>query len=716
MTALFVYLIKVNIALIIFCLGYYLVLRPLTFYVLNRVYLVSAILFATLYPLIDFEAILTRHQEIAQPVQIIIVNWQAPVVHAVQQVQHDKWFWLALVFWTGVGVLAVRFMMQLLSLYKLHQRSKPAKLHQYFIRVISGDVNPFSFWKSIYINPDNHNPEELKAILAHEQVHVSEWHTIDILLGEISTIFYWFNPGVWLMKRAIRENIEFITDQKILQSGSDPKAYQYSLLNVSFNGGHNAIVNHFNTSTIKKRIMMMNTKRSSTLNLTRYAFLVPAVVALVLVFSVSKAEFKKQVTKSNAAIAEAFTTVIEKIEPVTDNIAIVARRSVDLLPDAVHVMFTDTVKKERPIKYNYTYSRDTTGKGISYLYVSQDTSYRRSYKLVGDTIEYGDTSKKPKAITVTGFGIRNPNIREKLTFGKISDLNKSDVISPDGNIYFNGEKVNKVVVDGVVISSAPHKMTPAQMEIINKTGAATIGPGGVIDISQQKVTKVKVNGVEMTSTAPISNKSVYVQNLKDLSVDKDGAVHVSGQSITYKDKDATVTTQGLSFSPNVINIKRPVDTPQIRIRNLGANPVIVIDGVTRNMDAFNSLDFNDVAAINVLKDGSASIYGKGSENGVIVVTTKKDKNIAKTVTGRPIDVKSFNNIGTYNDWTAYSRLTTTNIFTGKLLIVDGKEMSQKEFLKIPADKIEVIKKGGAKELKKYGDKAKNGVLIITTTK
>src|SRR6187549_3028453 len=104
MSALFVYLIKVNIALIIFCLGYYLVLRPLTFYVLNRVYLVSAILFATLYPLIDFEAILNRHQEIAQPVQIIIVNWQAPVVKAV----HDKWYWMSLVFWAGVGVLAVR--------------------------------------------------------------------------------------------------------------------------------------------------------------------------------------------------------------------------------------------------------------------------------------------------------------------------------------------------------------------------------------------------------------------------------------------------------------------------------------------------------------------------------------------------------------------------------------------------------------------------------
>lgn len=708
MSALFVYLIKVNIALIIFCLGYYLVLRPLTFYVLNRVYLVSAILFATIYPLIDFEAILNRHQEIAQPVQIIIVNWQAPVVNAVQQVQHDKWFWLALAFWAGVAVLAVRFMMQLLSLYRLHRQSKPVQMQQYFIRSIKGDINPFSFWRSIYINPENHEPEELKAILAHEQVHVSEWHTIDILVGELSTIFYWFNPGVWLMKRAIRENIEFITDQKILQSGSDPKAYQYSLLNVTFNGSHNAIVNHFNTSTIKKRIMMMNTKRSSSLNLTRYALLVPAVVALVLVFSVSKAEFKKQVTKSNAAIAEAFTTVIEKIEPVTANIAVAARRSAMILPDALHVLFTDSAKKAMP--NFHTFVPLDTNKRIGYLYIGKDSSVRASYTFRADT-SFADTTKKPKTITVNGYGNRSYP-----TTGRVSGVvSKGDVIAPNGNIYFyNNEPVNKVMINGEKVVTG-YKMTPEQMELLKKAGTATILPGGVIDISQQKVTKVKVNGVEMTSTSePISSKSIQVENLKNLSIDKDGNVNVSAQSLTYNN-GAVKTAQGITYTPNVINIKRPVDTPQIRIRNFGANqgvnPLIVIDGVTTTMDAFNKLDFNDVASLNVLKDGQAAIYGKRGEDGVIVVTTKRDKNSAKTVTGRPtrtVDIK------TYTDY--YSASTTSNIFAGKLLIVDGKEMSPSAFSKIPADKIEVVKKGGAKELKKYGDKAKNGVLIITTTK
>jgi bla regulator protein BlaR1 len=737
MSDLFVYLIKVNIALIVFCLGYYLVLRPLTFYVLNRVYLVSAILFATLYPLIDFEAILNRHQEIAQPVQIIVLNWQAPVVHAVQQVQHDKWFWLALAFWAGVAILAARFAMQLLSLYKLHRQSKPVQLHQYFIRVIKGDVNPFSFWRSIYINPENHAPEELKAILAHEQVHVSEWHTIDILVGEISTIFYWFNPGVWLMKRAIRENIEFITDQKILQSGSDPKAYQYSLLNVTFNGSHNAIANHFNTSTIKKRIMMMNAKRSSPLHITRYALLVPAVVALVLVFSVSKAEFKKQVTKSNAAIAEAFITVIDKIEPVTDNIAIVAKRSVDLLPDAVHVLFTDSSKKTSPVlqKLNlllaYKSIGDTTkrlntpGYGNRIIVYDNFSAYSDSLTKSGaryigyvlDTLRK-DTSRKNKEVTVTGYGLSKPNP----TLGRVSGVvSKGDIIAPNGNIYlYNNEPINKAMVNGVAVT--PHRMTAEEMELLKKAGSATIYPGGVIDISQEKVTKVKVNGVEMTSSVPVGLNYINAQNVKKISVDKDGVVNVDG-NVLNNNSGEVKTVQSFSYKPNVVNIKRPVvDTPNIRIRNFGGNPLYVIDGVTTtDPNAFNKLDFNDIESVNVLKDGSASkIYGKEAGNGVILVTTKKDKNTAKTVTGRPVDVKSLNNAirvlnTNYSDY--YSPVSKTpNMFLEKLLIVDGKEMRYSQFIQIPSDKIEVIKKGGAKELKKYGDKAKNGVLIITTTR
>jgi len=316
MAALFIYLIKVNLALILFCAGYYLVLRPLTFYTLNRAYLVGAILFSTLYPLINFSNFINRHQQIAKPVQLVAVNWQAPVSTAIHTVsaQPGSYNWPLIVFWTGVVLFAVRFIFQLISLYRLHKRSKPMVLHQHLIRSVNKDINPFSFLSSIYINPKNHSADELRAILEHEQVHVNEWHTLDILVGELSIIFYWFNPGIWLMKRAIHENIEFITDRRILQNGLDAKVYQYSLLTVTFNNSSNTLINYFNASAIKKRIIMMNAERSSPVTLSRYVFLIPIVAVLLLAFTVSKTGLGKQVLKGRTVIINTIKAIAGGIE------------------------------------------------------------------------------------------------------------------------------------------------------------------------------------------------------------------------------------------------------------------------------------------------------------------------------------------------------------------------------------------------------------------
>ncbi len=218
MPALLIFLLKVNAALLLFCAGYYLVLRHLTFYTLNRFYLVSAIVFATVYPKINLSDFVQQHQQLARPVQTLAFNWQRPAEALIKPItQPNYWYWVELAFWAGAAFLAGRLLMQLFSLYRLYQNSKPARLHGHDVRVIDGLSGPFSFWRSIYVNPAKHDAADLKSILLHEQVHVNEWHTLDILLAELSTIFYWFNPGIWLMKKAVRENIEFITDQKNIE-------------------------------------------------------------------------------------------------------------------------------------------------------------------------------------------------------------------------------------------------------------------------------------------------------------------------------------------------------------------------------------------------------------------------------------------------------------------------------------------------------------------
>jgi len=143
MPTLFVFLLKVNIALVVFCLGYYLVLRRLTFYTLNRVYLCVAIIFSTLYPLVNLDGFVQRHQQLT-PVQNVIMSLKAPAQRIVNPIiqQPNYWYWAEMLFWVGAALFALRLFMQLMSLYKLYKNSKPGKVQEHDVRIINADISP----------------------------------------------------------------------------------------------------------------------------------------------------------------------------------------------------------------------------------------------------------------------------------------------------------------------------------------------------------------------------------------------------------------------------------------------------------------------------------------------------------------------------------------------------------------------------------------------
>ncbi|CAH0298548.1 MULTISPECIES: M56 family metallopeptidase [unclassified Pedobacter] len=286
----FIILLKINLVLILFSATYYLVLRRLTFYSINRIFLLFGIVFSSAYPFIN----LTEFFAGRKTVPAFVPQFNQHVSEFVRQ-DAVSVFWqgLTVLFYTGVLLMALRLLVQFISLYSMHKNSSPDHLDDYKVRILNEEVSPFSFWQTIYINPRLHKKQDLNNILEHEKVHVEEWHTLDIILAEICVVFYWFNPGVWLMKKAVRENIEFITDAKILKKGIDKKAYQYSLLDVGTLQSPIAIVNNFNLSDLKKRIKMMNAKRSSKVNLTRYLFVLPILLCVTLAFTIDNKEVKK---------------------------------------------------------------------------------------------------------------------------------------------------------------------------------------------------------------------------------------------------------------------------------------------------------------------------------------------------------------------------------------------------------------------------------------
>lgn len=303
----FLILFKINLVLLLFAAAYHLVLRKLTFYTINRVFLLFGILFSTAYPSINLTEFFGNNEVLPAFVPGLNQN-----VEALAKVDFFDLMWhsLTFVFYVGMLFMAFRLLIQFISLSRVHKNSKPGLIGSQKVRILSDEVSPFSFWQTIYVNPILHKKEDLNNIIEHEKVHVKELHTIDIILTEISLVFYWFNPGIWLMKKTVRENIEFITDAKILNKGIDKKAYQYSLLDVGTLRPSVAIVNNFNLSDLKKRIKMMNAKRSSKVNLTRYMFVLPVLLCITLAFTIDK----KAVQTKILPIEKIFIEILPKID------------------------------------------------------------------------------------------------------------------------------------------------------------------------------------------------------------------------------------------------------------------------------------------------------------------------------------------------------------------------------------------------------------------
>lgn len=83
---------------------------------------------------------------------------------------------------------------------------------------------------------------------------------------------------------------------------------------------------------------------------------------------------------------------------------------------------------------------------------------------------------------------------------------------------------------------------------------------------------------------------------------------------------------GVSMRPNGGQPGR--DNPDIHIRGIGTTgnnaPLIVVDGIIRSN--INQIDPNSIESISVMKDAAAvAPYGLGGANGVILITTKKGK-------------------------------------------------------------------------------------------
>jgi hypothetical protein len=212
------------------------------------------------------------------------------------------WNIVSLVVITGMLVMFLRILFQLISFQKMMKKAKAIPGKGMNLYQVDEEIIPFSFGNSIFINQHLHTTEELQEIIRHEIVHVKQKHSIDIIWGELLCLINWYNPFAWLLKRSIRQNLEFIADSKVLENGVNKKQYQYLLLKVIGNNQF-SIAPKFNFSSLKKRIAMMNKLKTARLHLVRFLFILPVLAVILL-------SFRKQIGDSIAQDKNKETAIV----------------------------------------------------------------------------------------------------------------------------------------------------------------------------------------------------------------------------------------------------------------------------------------------------------------------------------------------------------------------------------------------------------------------
>lgn len=311
MSSFFIYLIEVSVCMASFYLLYVLAFAKQRFFQLNRWYLIFGLLLSFIIPALHFSTSVTGIPNIYSALleQITVTGGlDESVVPSLELITLVWIIYLSVVF-----VLTVRLLSQLTSVVKLIISNNSISPGNGYLLVHLGQEEFIgSFFRYIlWGNQNSLSEAEARLIIEHEAVHVRQGHSYDVIMFEIIGIILWFNPFVYLLKKAISVNHEYIADQAVAQS--EPQKYINLIATQALSTNGIQLTSSFNSSQIINRLKMLrtNTTRST---ITRYLLVTPLLLLLIAVFSCENG-MAQQEDPSSTIKGEIFTEVDEVPSP-----------------------------------------------------------------------------------------------------------------------------------------------------------------------------------------------------------------------------------------------------------------------------------------------------------------------------------------------------------------------------------------------------------------
>lgn len=694
-----IYIGKAALAAGAFYLAYLAFFQNRKQFVFNRIYLPVSLALSFIIPLITFTTVKYIEAPAADTNSFAFLS-QAAVATETYSESPSLWpHYLFGLYLLGISGFLFHLLAGHFNAIRMVRKSHIKNLFGNRVHITKKDVHPFSFFNKIVLSEKTLNSPNLEMIVAHENIHVKEKHTLDILLTELLFLLQWFNPFAWLLKDAVKNNLEYKTDDKIVKT-NDPQTYQLAMVALADKKGVAPFLTALNGSQLKNRIIMMKKKTENKFAPLKQLIVLPLLA--VLVMGLSNREVK--------------TEIVQHQTP----------ESANILPEN-NLMASATSSIKDPI--------------------GSDAETEPNKFLL--SIEFRDNQfilqgLEGCAFTELTFSANNQMPVAVNEFGMTSA--EAGNSADDSRFLFEIEKVDNLIKLTGKSGTAWKELTfsPAsQKHLVNEAGVSPANKPQTTENYERKSGLPPSSGKIDTSTEPLyivdgkitsGISQLPPDDIESISVLKDAS---STALYGSKGKNGVIliTTKSKSYdylNDNAQNV-RPV--PQEEIKNPEEMPEFPGGEGALKQYIINNTNYPESAkekgihgrvyvAFKITKEGKVTdariargVHPPMDKEAVRVVNSMPDWKPGKQ-DGKPVDV-------TYTVPVDFvlkeapvkvSRATQNLSAPKQLYVIDGEEFQGNLDDINPDDikSIDVLK--GESGTKHYGEKGKNGVIVITSKK
>ena len=301
------YILKSVLCLSVCLCFYHLVLEQEKAHKTKRYFLLASLVLSFLVPLITFTSY-EYVEPISDPTTLLTL---ADGEDAAVNKANTSLNIILGIYCLGVAVYLIRFLINLNKIRVSILQHNTVKNNIYTAVLVLKRIVPHSFFNYIFINKDAYTTNAIPAeVFQHEEAHIKQKHSLDLLFIEVLQIIFWFNPLLYFTKKAIKLNHEFLADEAVVNQHKNIETYQHLLVNFSSNPHQVALSSSFNYSLTKKRILMLS-KSSSKLKWLRLFAILPLLAGLLFSFSSRETIYKTMLVPTEN-VASNTTKVITK--------------------------------------------------------------------------------------------------------------------------------------------------------------------------------------------------------------------------------------------------------------------------------------------------------------------------------------------------------------------------------------------------------------------